>query len=177
MLAHDRRVLDVPLEERLQSRTSELLAWAKTMLPVINRSVRDSYTIQTGHQDIRSYFSKATVVTTGDRQPTSTERSSRNSNTTSTEPRSSRQQHQYRGRSSRATPSGIEPRSFRHVSWIGGAFKAHEPTHVVWYLPVRYATFCRRAPVSYKANEQPSSHMGETGEPVYSDKVRYVTLR
>jgi hypothetical protein len=41
MLAHDRRVLDVPLEERLQSRTSELLAWAKTMLPVSNRSVRD----------------------------------------------------------------------------------------------------------------------------------------
>ena len=27
MLAHDRRVLDVPLEERLQSRISELLAW------------------------------------------------------------------------------------------------------------------------------------------------------
>jgi hypothetical protein len=44
MLAHDRRVLDVPLEERLQSRTSELLAWAKTMLPVINRSVRDART-------------------------------------------------------------------------------------------------------------------------------------
>jgi hypothetical protein len=67
MLAHDRRVLDVPLEERLQSRTSELLAWAKTMLPVINRSVRDARTtIKTGHQDIRSYFSKATVVTTGD---------------------------------------------------------------------------------------------------------------
>jgi hypothetical protein len=58
MLAHDRRVLDVPLEERLQSRTSELLAWAKTMLPVINRSVRDARTqLQTGHQDIRSYFS------------------------------------------------------------------------------------------------------------------------
>jgi hypothetical protein len=50
--------LDVPLEERLQSRTSELLAWAKTMLPVINRSVRDARTqLQTGHQDIRSYFS------------------------------------------------------------------------------------------------------------------------
>ena len=31
MLAHDRRVLEVPLEERLHSRTSELLAWAKTM--------------------------------------------------------------------------------------------------------------------------------------------------
>jgi hypothetical protein len=29
MSAHDRRVLDVPLDERLQSRTSELLAWTK----------------------------------------------------------------------------------------------------------------------------------------------------
>jgi hypothetical protein len=41
MLAHDRRILDVPLEERLQSRSSELLAWVKTMLPVINQSARD----------------------------------------------------------------------------------------------------------------------------------------
>jgi hypothetical protein len=65
MLAHDRRVLDVPLEERLESRTSELLAWVKTMLPVINRSVHDARSqLQTGHQDIRSYFSKATVTTT-----------------------------------------------------------------------------------------------------------------
>jgi hypothetical protein len=60
MLAHDRRVLDVPLEERLQSRTTELLAWAKTMLPVINRSVRDARAqLRTGHQDIRSYLSNA----------------------------------------------------------------------------------------------------------------------
>jgi hypothetical protein len=65
MLAHDRRVLDVPLEERLQSRTSELLAWAMTMLPVINRSVRHARVeLQTGHQDLRSYFSHATVATT-----------------------------------------------------------------------------------------------------------------
>jgi hypothetical protein len=57
MLAHDRRVLDVKLEERLQSRTSELLAWVETMLPVINRSVYDARAqLQTGHQDIRNYF-------------------------------------------------------------------------------------------------------------------------
>jgi hypothetical protein len=62
LAAHDRRVLDVPQEERLQSRTSELLAWAKTMLPVIDRSVRDARAqLQTGHQDIRIYFSQATV--------------------------------------------------------------------------------------------------------------------
>jgi hypothetical protein len=65
MLAHDRRVLDAPLEERLQSRTSELLAWAKIMLPVINRSVRDTRAqLKTGHQDIRGFFSRATVATT-----------------------------------------------------------------------------------------------------------------
>jgi hypothetical protein len=65
MLAHDRRVLDVPLDERLQSRTPGLLSWAKTMLPVINRSVRDARSQkQTGHHDIRSYFSDATVATT-----------------------------------------------------------------------------------------------------------------
>jgi hypothetical protein len=65
MLAHDRRVLDVPLEERLQSQTSELL------LPVINRSVRDARAqLQTGHQDLRSYFPKATVATTDRRAAT-----------------------------------------------------------------------------------------------------------
>ena len=35
------------------------------MLPVINRSVRDARAqLQTGHQDIRSYFSQTTVATT-----------------------------------------------------------------------------------------------------------------
>jgi hypothetical protein len=44
MLAHDRRVLDVSLEDRLLPRTSDLVAWAKTMIPVINQSVRDART-------------------------------------------------------------------------------------------------------------------------------------
>jgi hypothetical protein len=40
------------------------LAWAKTMLPVINRSVRDARAqLQTGHQDLHSYFSQVTVAT------------------------------------------------------------------------------------------------------------------
>jgi hypothetical protein len=65
MLAHDRRVLDVTLEERLQSRISELLAWVETMLPVINRYVRDAQAqIRTGHRDIRDFFSRAPAVTT-----------------------------------------------------------------------------------------------------------------
>jgi hypothetical protein len=65
MLAHDRRVLDVPLETRLQSRTSELLAWVRTMLSVINQSIRDAQAqIQTGHRDMRGFFSRVTAVTT-----------------------------------------------------------------------------------------------------------------
>jgi hypothetical protein len=57
MLAHD-------LQE-LHSRTSELLAWAKTMLLVIRQGVRDPRAqLQSGHQDIHTYFSKATVATT-----------------------------------------------------------------------------------------------------------------
>jgi hypothetical protein len=67
MLAHDRQVLEVPLEEPLQTHTSALQAWAKTMLPAITQSLRDASTqILTGHQDIRSYFSQATLATTGD---------------------------------------------------------------------------------------------------------------
>jgi hypothetical protein len=39
MLALDRRIFDIPLEERLQSRTSDLIAWTKTMLPTIRLSI------------------------------------------------------------------------------------------------------------------------------------------
>jgi hypothetical protein len=42
MLAHDRRVLGITLEERLQPHTSELLARAKTTLAVINQRVHDA---------------------------------------------------------------------------------------------------------------------------------------
>jgi hypothetical protein len=37
----DRRILVIPLEERLQSRTFDLVAWAKTMFKFIHRSIRD----------------------------------------------------------------------------------------------------------------------------------------
>jgi hypothetical protein len=40
-LAHDRRVLGISLEERYQSRTSDLVAWAKTTFSVIYQSIRD----------------------------------------------------------------------------------------------------------------------------------------
>jgi hypothetical protein len=65
MLAHDRRVLDVPLEERLQSRTSELLAWAKT-IPVINRSVRDARHYKLVIKTSAVTSPATVVVTTGD---------------------------------------------------------------------------------------------------------------
>jgi hypothetical protein len=42
MLAHDRRVLDVSLEDHLQPRTSDLVDRAKTMTPIINQSVPDA---------------------------------------------------------------------------------------------------------------------------------------
>ena len=58
MLAIDRRIFDIPLEERLQGRTSDLIAWNKSMLPAIRRSISDAQNqICTGHQDIRTYFS------------------------------------------------------------------------------------------------------------------------
>jgi hypothetical protein len=42
MLALDRRIFDIPLEERLQSRTSDVVAWTKTMLAVIRYSISEA---------------------------------------------------------------------------------------------------------------------------------------
>jgi hypothetical protein len=42
MLAIDRRIFKIPLEERLQSRTSDVVAWTKTMLPVIRHSINEA---------------------------------------------------------------------------------------------------------------------------------------
>jgi hypothetical protein len=58
VLALDLRVLDIPLKERLQSRTSDPVVWAKTMFPVIHQSIREARAqLRTGHHDIRTYFS------------------------------------------------------------------------------------------------------------------------
>jgi hypothetical protein len=61
MLALDWRILDILLlEDRLQSRISDLVAWTKTMLPVIRHSISEARKqLRTGHQDIRNYFSDA----------------------------------------------------------------------------------------------------------------------
>jgi hypothetical protein len=42
MLVIDWRIFDIPLEERLQSRTSDLVAWIKTMLPAIRHSISEA---------------------------------------------------------------------------------------------------------------------------------------
>jgi hypothetical protein len=55
MLAIDRRIINIPLEERLQSRTSDLVTWTKTMLPTIRLSISKAQNkLCTGHQDIRT---------------------------------------------------------------------------------------------------------------------------
>jgi hypothetical protein len=66
MLAHDRRTRSAT-GRTTSTRTAALRAWVKTMLPAITQSVHDASTqIKTGHQDIRSYFSQATLATTDD---------------------------------------------------------------------------------------------------------------
>jgi hypothetical protein len=58
MLAIDQRIFDISLEKRLQPRTSDLVAWTKTMLPTIRPSISEAQNqLCTGHQDIRTYFS------------------------------------------------------------------------------------------------------------------------
>jgi hypothetical protein len=57
MLAIDRRIFLIPLEERLRSGTSDLEAWNKTMLPTIRLSISEARNqIITGHQDIRTFL-------------------------------------------------------------------------------------------------------------------------
>ncbi len=56
MLAIDRHTFHIPLEERLQGRTSDLAAWTKTMLPTIRLSISEAQNqLRTDHQDIRTY--------------------------------------------------------------------------------------------------------------------------
>jgi hypothetical protein len=55
MLAIDRRMCDIPLEERLQGRTSDIAAWNKTMQPTISISEAQKQ-LCTGHQDIRTFW-------------------------------------------------------------------------------------------------------------------------
>jgi hypothetical protein len=63
MPAIDRRIFNTPLEERLQARTSDLVAWTTTMFPFIHRSISEVRAqIHTGHHDIRTYFTDTTAA-------------------------------------------------------------------------------------------------------------------
>jgi hypothetical protein len=63
MLAIDRRIFDVSLEERIQSRTFNLVAWTKTMLRTVRHSISEAQNqLRTGHQDIRTYFSDTVAL-------------------------------------------------------------------------------------------------------------------
>jgi hypothetical protein len=53
MVSHDRRTLDIPLEERLQSRTSDLVA----MFPVIHQSIREVRSGTTSYRSSRYLLS------------------------------------------------------------------------------------------------------------------------
>jgi hypothetical protein len=58
MQAIDRWMFDIPLEERLQGRTSDIAAWTKTMQPTIRISISEAQNqLRTGHQDIRTFCS------------------------------------------------------------------------------------------------------------------------
>jgi hypothetical protein len=75
MLALDRRVLVIPLEERLQSRTSNLVTLAKIMFPAVHQIIRDTRAqFHTESHDIRIYFSDTTAAepTTNTTAPTTT---------------------------------------------------------------------------------------------------------
>jgi hypothetical protein len=60
MFSHDGLILDIPLEEK-QSRTSDILARAKTTFPVAHQSIRDAQAqLHTGDPDISNYLSNVT---------------------------------------------------------------------------------------------------------------------
>jgi hypothetical protein len=63
ILTLDRRIFDIPLKERLQSRTYDLVAWTTTMYAVIHQSIRRAQAqLRTGHHSTRSYFSDTTAA-------------------------------------------------------------------------------------------------------------------
>jgi hypothetical protein len=64
MLALDRHIFDFPLEERLQSRTSDHVAWTTTMFPVIYHSIREARAEPRTsiHHNSRTSFSDTTAA-------------------------------------------------------------------------------------------------------------------
>jgi hypothetical protein len=64
MLALDRRIFNTPpLEERLQARTSVLVAWITTLFPVIHHIISEARAQnRTGRHDIRTNFTDTTAA-------------------------------------------------------------------------------------------------------------------
>jgi hypothetical protein len=55
--AQDRQIIDKPLDERLESRVSDLKAWVQQFYPVVQKGIQDAYTqMREGLQDIRNFF-------------------------------------------------------------------------------------------------------------------------
>jgi len=53
----DRRIFNIPLEEKLLNSTETLQAWVRLMEPIIKKSIENQETrIKNQHQDIRTYF-------------------------------------------------------------------------------------------------------------------------
>jgi hypothetical protein len=55
----DRQIFDKPLDERLESRLSDLKAWVQQLYPVVQKGIQDAHTqMREGAQDIRNFFSR-----------------------------------------------------------------------------------------------------------------------
>ncbi len=54
---HDRQIFDKPLDERLDSRLSDLKAWVQQLYPVVQKGIQDANRqIRLGVQDIRNFL-------------------------------------------------------------------------------------------------------------------------
>jgi hypothetical protein len=54
---HDRKIFEKPIEERLESRLSDLKAWVQQLYPAVQKGIQDANTqLREGVQDIRNFF-------------------------------------------------------------------------------------------------------------------------
>jgi hypothetical protein len=67
MLAIDRRIFDIPLEERFQGRTSDLAAWTKTMQLTIRAYFSDTVAPERNMNETLATTITTTANTTTDR--------------------------------------------------------------------------------------------------------------
>jgi hypothetical protein len=54
---HERQIFDKPIEERLESRLSDLKAWVQQLYPAVQKGIQDAHTqMREGVQDIRNFL-------------------------------------------------------------------------------------------------------------------------